>query len=128
MSYELGSVVMPSWSKTLVGVRGVEDREKEGSSPCAQALILVAWRGSARAANKMLPREDLTVAPPGAPQPALPPACSLTQRSSRRSTAGVVEEASESSQWGCSVTADPEGRHHPDLLGEEAAEGTAWGR
>jgi hypothetical protein len=29
MSYELSSVVMPSWSKTLAGVRGVEGREKE---------------------------------------------------------------------------------------------------
>jgi hypothetical protein len=28
MSYELISVVMPSWSKTLAGVRGVEGREK----------------------------------------------------------------------------------------------------
>jgi hypothetical protein len=121
-------VVMPRWSKSLAGVRGVEGREKEGSSPCAQALILVAWRGSARAANKMLPGEDFTVAPPGAPQPALPPTCSLTQRSSYRSSAGIVEEAGEASHRGCSRAADSEGSDHPDLLGEEAADGTAWWR
>jgi hypothetical protein len=64
----------------------------------------------------------------GSTTTALPPACSLTQRSSRRSTVGVVEEADESSHRGCSETADPEGRDHPDLLGEEAADGTAGWR
>jgi hypothetical protein len=72
--------------------------------------------------------DDFTVAPPGAPQPAFPPACSLTQRSPRRSTAGVEEEAGEASHGGCSEAADPEGKDHPDLLGEEAADGTAWWR
>jgi hypothetical protein len=46
--------------------------------------------------------------------------------SSRRSTAGVEEEAGEASHRGCSDAADPEGRDHPDLLGEEAADETTW--
>jgi hypothetical protein len=43
-------------------------REKKVTLTSAQALILVAWRGSARAANKRRPEDDFTVASPGAPQ------------------------------------------------------------
>jgi hypothetical protein len=43
-------------------------REKKVTLTGAQALILVAWRGSARAANKMRPEDDFTIASPGAPQ------------------------------------------------------------
>jgi hypothetical protein len=46
------------------------------------------WRGSARAADQARPREDFTAAPPGAPQSALPPACThievLSKKHSRR--------------------------------------------
>jgi hypothetical protein len=50
----------------IEGSRGC--REKKVILTGAQALILVAWRGSARAANKKRPEDDFTVASPGAPQ------------------------------------------------------------
>jgi hypothetical protein len=50
----------------IEGSRGC--REKKVTLTSAQALILVAWRGSARAANKRRPKDDFTVASPGAPQ------------------------------------------------------------
>jgi hypothetical protein len=39
----------------------------EKHSPCAQALVQTAWRGSARAAGWMLPEVDFTEHSPGAP-------------------------------------------------------------
>jgi hypothetical protein len=50
----------------IKGSRGC--REKKVTLTGAQALILVAWQGSARAANKVRPEDDFTVASPGAPQ------------------------------------------------------------
>jgi hypothetical protein len=49
------------------GTEGGEEKKKVTFTG-AQVLILVAWRGSARAANKMQPEDDFTVASPGAPQ------------------------------------------------------------
>jgi hypothetical protein len=50
----------------IEGSRGC--REKKVTLTGAQALILVAWRDSACAANKRRPEDDCTVASPGAPQ------------------------------------------------------------
>jgi hypothetical protein len=50
----------------IEGSRGC--REKKVTLTGAQVLILVAWRGRARAANKVRPEDDFTVASPGAPQ------------------------------------------------------------
>jgi hypothetical protein len=50
----------------IEGSRGC--REKKVTLTGAQVLILEAWRGSARAANKVRPEDDFTVASPGAPQ------------------------------------------------------------
>jgi hypothetical protein len=93
----------------------------------AQALILVAWRGSARAANKRRPEVDFTVASPGAPP----------WRFHRRaqSPRGPLLEAQRASWLGRRGIASEvvgvnrsEGEEHSDLLGEVTADKTAWWR
>jgi hypothetical protein len=58
---------MARWPKTMAGEerRGVE--RKEDTLTDAQALVWMAWRGSARAAGQRLPERVFTTAPPGAP-------------------------------------------------------------
>jgi hypothetical protein len=85
-----------------------------------------AWRGSARAADQARPRDDFTAAPPGAPQTALPPACTHSQRSPRRSIAGIEEEAGGMSRSEAPVKQNPERDPTMDLLGEEAAGDVTW--
>jgi hypothetical protein len=101
--------------------------EKKVTLTGAQALILVAWRGSARAANKMRPEDDFTIAPPGAPP----------RRFHRRahSHRGPLIEAQLAS-WrkparhriGGAGVSRSRGERLPDLVGEEAADEIAWWR
>jgi hypothetical protein len=101
-------------------------RRRRRDSPCAQTLIQTAWRGSARAASWMLPGVDFTAAPPGAPQTA------LLLASSRATQAPVVAPQAQGRKLGEApdrrrmVATDPEGEHHPDLLGGEDSAISNW--
>jgi hypothetical protein len=105
----------------------VEKRE-EGHTPRRPGTYLAGMAGQCPRGQQDATRGRLHRSTAGSTTTVLPPACSLTQRSSHRSTTGVVEEDGEASHRGCPELADPEGRDHPDLLGEEAADETAWWR
>jgi hypothetical protein len=123
---ELSSLILTSMVRDQ-GHRGkqkVEERRRD--SPVAQVHTWPAWRGSARAADQARPRDDFTAAPPGAPQKALPPVCTHSQRSPRRSIAGIGKEAGGMSRLETTVKQDPERDPTMDLLGEEAAGDSTW--
>jgi hypothetical protein len=112
----------------MASERSRRGRGRRRGSPVAQVHTWPAWQGSARAADQAWPRDDITAAPPGAPQSALPPACTHTQRSPRRSTAGVREEGGEVSRSVAILMKNPERDPAMDLFGEEAADGTVQWR
>jgi hypothetical protein len=95
---------------------GEEEVETHQSPRC-----IPGWHGGAVPAR---PREDFTVAPPGALQTALPPVCPQTHRSPRRSTAGVRGDAGEVSRSVANLMQNPEWDPAMDLLREEAADET----
>jgi hypothetical protein len=68
MSYELDSVVMSRWSKTLAGVRGVEGREKEEELTVRPGACPDGMAGQCPRGRLDATEDDSTVAPPGAPQ------------------------------------------------------------
>jgi hypothetical protein len=73
----------------------------------------------------MLPEEDFTTAPPGAPHPALPPACTLTKTYSKKHR-WHQSEAGDVSSSEATEMQDPERDPATDLLGEEVSADSNW--
>jgi hypothetical protein len=90
----------------------VEKRE-EGHTHRRPGAYLVGMAGQCPRGQQDATRGRLHRSTVGSTTTALPPACSLTQRSSHRSTAGVVVEAGEASHRGCQSQQIPRGEITP---------------
>jgi hypothetical protein len=91
-------------------------------------LIWTAWQGSACAVDQKLPEDVFTEHSPGVPRHGTSTGVLSRNSSTREGTTSTGEEAGEAPDRRRMVAADPERKHHPDLLGEEDSAISNWRR
>jgi hypothetical protein len=128
MICELSSLVLTSGQRPWPEQRRERWRSWRKHSPCAQVLVQMTWRGSARAAGWMLPEVDFTEHSPRAPHHGTSTGEFSCNSSTRGCIASTGEEARRSTDRRRMVATDPEGKHHPDLLRGEDSAVSNWRR